>query len=459
QRPWENNPAYYTSMGIWGCYGLLVRNFAPLEQRAISLLKRMQEIPEMLEISKQNITNPPHIFTQVASEVAEGGITFFQEAISDIAGKLPSLSVDIMNANVNVISAYRDYDRWLNEELLPVSNGDFALGSKLYEQLLFSEHFLTYGPNDLSIIGSRIICETDDALIEIAKQIDPSSDYKSQLKQLKNEYPKKDHLIDLYKGAVQGCREFIIEHDILSMPDVDTLKVIHTPNFERSTIPYAAYLPPAPFETDPTGYFFVTPANELLSDDQQIDQLKGHCVYSIPIAALHEGYPGHHLQLTRAMNVKSSLAKATSSSLLAEGWAMYCEEMMYEQGFYTDPRVRMFQLKNQQWRACRVVIDTGIHTSNMTFDEAVSMLVETAGLEYVNAVAEVKRYAMNPTQPMTYIIGKLLLMDLRDRFKKKCKDQYSLKVFHDLVLDHGTIPVPLISRSIMNEPFSICQAA
>lgn len=456
QRYWENNPASYAILAVWGCYGLLVRDFAPIEERTKSLLGRMREIPDLLNNAISNMLNPPAVFIKIASEIIKGGITFFENSIPLLSDKVTSFRDELLKTNTAVINSLRDFDRRLNEELLPKADENFALGSKGYEQLLFSQHYLTYSPNDISLIGARVLDETKTALNETAKSIDSSSTWQEIIDRLKNEHPSADNLLNEYNRAVKSCREFLIEHDIVSMPDVDILNVEDTPEFDRGMIPYAAYLPPAPFEAVSSGHFYVTPVDRNASLMKQDEQLMGNSIYSIPITALHEAYPGHHLQLSRAANSGTPITKATSSSLMAEGWAMYCEDMMYEQGFYSDPRIRLFQLKNQLWRACRVIIDTGIHTGDMTFDEAVRMLVETAKLEEINAIAEVKRYTMSPTQPMTYIIGKLLFLDLRNKFKLKCKDSYNLKAFHDAVLDCGTIPPPLISRSILNESIDIC---
>ncbi len=188
----------------------------------------------------------------------------------------------------------------------------------------------------------------------------------------------------------------------------------------------------------------MTPVDERLPQDQQYAQLLEHCIYAIPIIALHEGIPGHHLQLTRAMESPHPVRRQMLSSLLMEGWALYCEELMQEQGFYTDPRVRIFQLKDMIWRACRVMIDVGLHTGQMSLGDAVDMLADKACIEEAAAAAEVRRYAMSPTQPMTYVIGKLLLLDLRERMKRKLGSRFDLKGFHDAILNFGSIPTPLI---------------
>jgi uncharacterized protein (DUF885 family) len=133
---------------------------------------------------------------------------------------------------------------------------------------------------------------------------------------------------------------------------------------------------------------------------------------------------------------------------MAEGWALYCEEMMHEQGFFADERVRLLQLRDQLWRACRVIVDVGLHTGKMSFNDAVSFLVRKAKLERGIAAAEVRRYCENPTQPMSYVVGKLLIHELREDYRADRGEAFSLRQFHDDLLSHGTIPIALVREEM-----------
>jgi uncharacterized protein (DUF885 family) len=234
----------------------------------------------------------------------------------------------------------------------------------------------------------------------------------------------------------------------VTIPPDEKLTILDTPVFERSIIPYAAYLPPGPFEDLQEGMFYVTPVDENASREQREEQLQGHNLAALPVTALHEAYPGHHLQLVRANENPSVIRKLHESSLFAEGWALYCEEMMYRQGFYSNDETRLYQLKDSLWRAARVVIDVSLHTGAMSFDQAVDFLVEQAMLERTNAIAEVKRYTMTPTQPMSYSVGKKEIMDIL-RSARQVKADIELKEFHDLLLSSGTIPPAAVKKEVL----------
>jgi uncharacterized protein (DUF885 family) len=452
RRTWASDPSLYPTVCVWGSYAILQRDFAPLGDRLKSMLGRIREIPAILETGRSNISDPCGIFVQIALDVVSGGKGFFRHVVPEAAEQSPSLKNDLLAANDSAVAAFNEYERWLRDDLLPTAEGDFAAGSRIYQQLLFSEHYLTYSPNDLVLIAEGILRDVQKEICEVAASIDPSVSWQELISRLKQEHPPAYALMSAYENAMKAARDFVIERDLVTIPANEHLQIMDTPEFERSTVPYAAYLPPAPFDADRSGQFWVTPVDRRAPIDRQMEQLFGHCIYMIPITALHEGYPGHHLQITHACDIGSPVRRQMMSSLMMEGWALYCEDMMREQGFYTDPKVQLFQLKGLLWRACRVIIDVGLHTGGMAFEDAVDMLTNTVRLERVSAVAEVKRYAMTPTQPMTYLIGKLLILDIRNRMMHRLGGNFKLKAFHDRLLGFGSIPPPLIAQHMMETP-------
>jgi uncharacterized protein (DUF885 family) len=257
-------------------------------------------------------------------------------------------------------------------------------------------------------------------------------------------------LIDYYTSFVLGARQHLIDHNLITVPESNDLTLVDTPIFARPTFPYAGYLPAAPLDIDQHGFFWVTPIDKMSPPESQEQQKRGHNKYQALVVSLHEAYPGHHLQLQRANQISSNVRKLFGTSVFIEGWALYCEEMMYETGYYPDAQTRLIQLAMQLWRACRVVIDVGLHDGTMSFDDAVGLLVDTAKLERINAEAEVKRYTQSPTQPMSYIVGKMEILRLRDDYRKQQGAAYSLKEFHDHLLSYGSIPIGLV-RNLMLE--------
>jgi uncharacterized protein (DUF885 family) len=233
------------------------------------------------------------------------------------------------------------------------------------------------------------------------------------------------------------------------MPDGEELAIVETPAFDRSRVPYAAYLMPGAFDPQQRGFFYVTPVDVSKSPEEQEEQLRGHNTLSIPLTSLHEAYPGHHQQCCWANKAESRLRKLADSAVLAEGWALYCEELFHEQGYYENPLTRLYQLKDLAWRAARVVLDAQLHTGRIGVDDAVEFLVREAMLERPNAVAEVKRYALTPTQPMSYVVGKQELLRLRENVRRRLGERFDLHDFHGAVLRAGALPVGLVRDEVL----------
>ncbi len=447
-RHWEKNPSIYPEVGLYSIFILMIREFAPLPERAESIRLRLQQIPRLLKEGQKNLKNPPEVFTKLALEVAEGGLAFFKSGISQISARVPKLKDELEKAATTVCQSYEEYIQFLKEKFVGKSRGSFAIGTELFNFKLDKDHMLPYKADELFEIGQDAKRMTEAELDDVARTIDRRKRWWEVVEDIKNIHPQASELLEVYKRSMLEAREFVKTKNLVTIPPGEELEVIPTPPFERPTIPYAAYMPPAPFEKKQKGFFYVTLVDENLPVKLQEEVLRGHPVYGIPIIALHEGYPGHHLQLVYSNRTKRKIRKLFGSSVFAEGWALYCEEMMAEVGFYSDPRTKLLKLKDQLWRACRIIIDIGLHTEKINFDEAVNILVNDAKLERVHAEKEVTRYTFTPTQPLSYLIGKKQILEFRHDYETKLGRSFRLKDFHDQLLSFGTIPVVLIREAM-----------
>jgi len=448
----ERESSFYPRHALWGPYILMLRDFSPLKERMKNALARLEKIPTFMEQGKTNLkrgANIPKVWTETGIETASSGKEFFNTMIPIFAEKVPQIKQRILDATQKATEAFDSYETFLKEEIAPRSDGDFAVGKKLFDYLLFNHHMLPYDSDQIYSIGQELIEATQKEMEGVSQEIDAQKDWPEIVKEIKKTHPEKEKLLQFYKKEMERARDFVKQKDLVNIPQGENLEIIETPIFERNIIPYGAYMPPAPFEVKQEGFFWVTPINENLPQDQQKEQLQGHNSFGAVLTALHEAYPGHHLQLVHSNRVNSKVRRLFGTSLFWEGWALYCEDMMYEQGFYTDPRTRLLKLKDQLWRGCRVVIDVGIHTNKMSFDEAVKMLVNVAKLEPVNAKAEVKRYTSHPAQPLSYSLGKMEILKLRDEYKKIKGKDFDLKSFHNRLLSYGSIPIKLVRERML----------
>lgn len=442
-RPQEIMPSMYVRTAIGGCHGLIVRDFAPLPVRAESLASRLGQVPGVLDAMKRNVTEAPAIFARSSLEAARGGVAFIESVVPGIADQVPGLASDLRSSAATAAAALGEAAAHL-AKLEQDSTMPFAIGREKYEWLLREHLLLDFDADGLREMGWEVIRQTKSSMDDVAREIDPKRGWHEIMEDLKADHPQADELRNTYASEMRRARDFVRDNDLVTIPERESLDVVDTPIFIRNVIPYAAYLPPGPFELEQRGVFYVTPVNEGLTEEDRELQLRGHGLHTIPVVALHEGYPGHHLQLVRANAVHRKVRKLVWCTVYGEGWALYCEEMMKEAGFYTDARTRLCQLKENLWRAARVVVDVSLQLGEMSVEDAIDFMMNEVRLERVNATAEVKRYTGTPTQPSSYMIGKRAIMGIRDRYRRKVGSSFDLKTFHDDLLDLGNIQPKLV---------------
>jgi uncharacterized protein (DUF885 family) len=393
----------------------------------------------------------PAVWAEVALEQAKQTPPLFTGLLPGLAAEAaPELEEDLRRAGETVAAKLSEYSRFLETEVLPGAGGDFAVGRDLFDELLRENHMVDYNSDELLETGWRLIRETEQSMSALAREIDPDKSVGEILEEAKGDHPTAEGLLQAYEQAMQAARRYVIENDIAGIPENETLRIIETPVYLRPILPYAAYMPPGIFEERQDGLFLVTPVDPGAPPEVREGKLKGHNFAKLPITALHEAYPGHHLQLVWANRTESVPRRLGSmlSTLFIEGWAFYCEELMEQLGYISSPVQRLARLKDQLWRAARIVIDTSLHTGGMSVEEAVNLLVERCHLEPGNALAEVRRYTAHPTQPQSYLMGKLALLDLVEAYRKE-KPGMSLREMHDAILSCGSLPPKLMRRALL----------
>jgi uncharacterized protein (DUF885 family) len=438
--PHRHDPSVYADSAVNGVYALLARDFAPLAERIPAVQSRLEKIPAALNAGIANLERSPAIWTEIAIEETQGAAEFLRDVVGPLAAERPAMRSALDRA----LSACADYESFLKGTHARRDGMPFAVGKEHFEFKLRDEHLLPYDCESLLAFGEDAVRSTIAALEALAARIDPAKTWVALVETLRVDHPPEAHLLAEYRKGVTDARGFVEERGLVTIPAGEALDIVDTPAFLCPTVPYAAYMAPGAFDARQEGLYYVTPVNGQLSAAERAEALLGHNRYAMLLTNVHEAYPGHHLQLVCANKVPSEIRRLFDSDVFCEGWALYCEQLVLDEGMTEDPRVRLFQLKDQLWRACRVAIDVKLHTGRMSFDEAVSMLVDVAHLERPNAVGEVKRYTQSPTQPMSYLTGKQQIMDLREGERSRLGGAFRLREFHDKLLSFGSIPVTLI---------------
>jgi len=436
----RHDPSLYPNIALMGVYSLLMHEYAPIEERVPAVEARLKGIPGVFAAARANLVRSPAIWNEIAMEEVEGGVEFLRSDVQPLCDAHASLREPLERA----VESFREYGRFLAGDHALRDGMSFSLGREMFDFKLKTEHLLPYDSETLLAFGEEAMRDTLAALERTAASIDPQRPWTDLVESLRNDHPEEGSLLTEYRRGVDEARRFVIERGLVTLPSQDRLDVVETPLFMRPTIPYAAYMPPGPYESRQNGLYYVTPINARSSAELRAEQMLGHNRFAMLLTSVHEAYPGHHLQLVVANETKSIVRKLLESTVLIEGWALYCEQLVLDEGMTDDPRMRLFQLKDQLWRACRVIIDVKLNTGRMTFEEAVEMLVGVARLERPNAIGEARRYTQSPTQPMSYLAGKHQIMRLRDRERERLGAKFDLRAFHDRLLSYGSIPVSLI---------------
>ncbi len=344
--------------------------------------------------------------------------------------------------------AFADYAKFLARDLLPRSKGDFAAGRPLFDFLLHESDFLDEDADGVLALGKRVFDQTDAQMSALAKKIDPKAKgWPEVAKRLKDKHPTAATLLPEFRSQLARARAFLVQKDVVSFPPDDDCELMETPPFQRATVS-AAYEGAPPFDTQTTkGFFFVTPVDATMKPKEKDELLREDYDAEQADTVVHETYPGHHLQISFARRHPSLVRKVAQTDMFAEGWALYCEELLFELGYYSDEE-RLVQLEWTLVRAARVLIDVGLHTQGMTFEQAVAILTDKVHLERTLALSEVKRYTSTPTQPLSYLIGREKILALRREAQAREGASFSLKKFHDDLLSHGTIPLKLVAEEM-----------
>jgi len=443
---WRRQPSLYSDAITRGAYYALLRAGDDPDARLLALAERLEQAPAALEAAIANLDGAltPPVYVVVAGETATAGATFVRAVLPSLAPEGSAGKRALTGAGKRAGDALDRYAAWLRDDLMRRARGSFAIGRDAFDTLLRDKELLGHDAVSLKRWGEELYRETEGRLVAAARVLG-DSDWRASVARLREDHPAEDELVATYRHEMERSREATIAAGILTLPAGESLVVEAMPDFARPTLPYAAYVQPAPFATERIGRFWVTLPDPAEPAAIRRERLTGHPRKGIPVIACHEGYPGHHVQLSIAANATSPARKAFRSNVLIEGWGLYVEELMTELGHLDDPETRLLRLKDLLWRAARVIVDVGLCTGEMSFEQAVAFLVDGPKLERPNAVAECRRYTLNPLQPSAYALGRAAILDLRERAARAGLDR---RGFHDRLLSTGSLPPALAAAEL-----------
>ncbi|MDE3100765.1 MAG: DUF885 domain-containing protein [Chloroflexota bacterium] len=448
---WKREPAAYLGPGLQGVFTLFLHRLRPEREVADAARARLEQVPRALAQGMANLdpSLTPRVYVERGIGQAKAASRYARELVPAEV-KDGAAREKLAAAGATAAAAFDRFGAFL-EDLRTKASGRFAVGEPVYSALLREKELLPYDARELRERGRHQYELLDAELRRLAKVIAGHEDWVGLLHELNRIHAADPEAMRReYAEWTEKARDFLRRTGLVTLPAGETCSVDPSPPFQRPILAVASYDRPPAFTDSLAGHFFVpfppdgTPASEVEK------RLEGNSTYGIPTTAVHEAYPGHHWHLVMAHANPSPVRKTFSTSYFSEGWALYAERAMREQGFFTDPRQEIYHVEATIFRAARIVVDTSLHLGDMSFEEAVRFMIDKANLTEPNAKAEVGRYCSWPTQASSYLTGMLEIVDIRTRYlaKRGASDVAALRAFHDAITSSGALPTALAERAI-----------
>ncbi|HYH64249.1 MAG TPA: DUF885 domain-containing protein [Urbifossiella sp.] len=442
---------------------LFTQSTLPRERNVQNAAKRIEGVPKVVAAAKAGLKNPPKILTEVTIRRNLGAIAFYEKDIWEFAGETPG-SEPLATPCRAAVAALKDYQTWLETDLLPRSTGEWRLGVDKFAKKLELELDAGLTAAEVLKLAEGEADRVEREMYTIARQLWakhlpgrplPPDDADGRrattaavLAELGKDHGRPENLVADVRKTVDGIRTFIREKKILTLPDPDTCKIVEMPEFQRGFS--AAYLNPAPpLDPKADSLYAVAPPPRDWSAERVATFFREYNTPMLQVLTIHEAYPGHYVQLAYSNRCPSLVRKVLSSGVFAEGWAVYTEQMMLDQGYGNgDLSLRLHQLKFYLRAVLNAILDHRMHSSGMTDAEALALLMGRGFQTEAEAVAKVARAKQSSTQLSTYFVGRTAFYRLRQDVQRRRGDAFVLGTFHEQVLSHGTLPVKYLPELV-----------
>ena len=457
----EWNPLVYNQSLANSLYLIVARDFDSAQNRIPNLRKRTEAIPHVIDQAKANLQHPPRVHTETAIEQTQGAINLVREGLSPLLDRAPQMKKDLVPVQEKTAKALEDYKKWLQDDLLKRSDGDFRIGADKFRKKLRFALASDLSMEEIMKRAQADLQQTQTAIYETAlplyKKYFPNADKATLgdkkkvtavvLNKLAEQHPDDNTIVGYAQKIVAEATDFVKSHNLVAVPNTP-LDVIVMPEFKRGQA--IAYCDAAgPLEKNAKTFFAVAPTPNDWAKKRKESFFREYNNYMVRDLTVHEAMPGHYLQLAHANEFRApTLVRAIfQSGTFVEGWAVYCEQMMAEQG-YGGPEVKMQQLKMRLRAICNSILDQSIHAGKMSEKEAMDLMTKEAFQQEGEAVAKWKRARLTSAQLSTYFVGVSEHLDLRERAKAKAGASFDLKKYNDQVISYGSPPVKYV-RELM----------
>ena len=465
------DPQLYNGVAGSALYGLMAREFAPLPERLKSATARMEKLPQIFAQARENLdpARVPKIHAETVAKQNKGILSIVDTFITPHIGELPAEDGKRLQAAIDGLKkAVAEQQTWLDTTLVPNAKGDFRIGAELYDQKL---KFALNSSLSRAEIGERARAELKRVrgdMYGIAQTVlkdkpgapalpaNPTDEQQqaaieAALELAYAEKPARDKVVEDAKAALAQSTEFVRKHDLMTLPDAP-VDIILMPEFQRG-VAVAFCDSPGPLDKNLKTFYAVSPIPDNWTDQQVDSFLREYNSRMIHLLSIHEGTPGHYLEGWHSGKFPSTLRAVLRSGLFAEGWAVYTERMMQEQGYLdNDPLFHLVQLKFYLRTISNAILDQGVHVDNWTREQAMHLMTHDAFQQESEASGKWVRAQLTSAQLPTYFVGAQEHFDTRKAVQEKQGEKFNLKAYHDQMLSYGAPPVRFARQLMLGQP-------
>ncbi|WP_126945296.1 DUF885 domain-containing protein [Xanthomonas sp. BRIP62418] len=468
---WAWDPQVYNGLAGSALYGLMARDFAPLSERLTSATQRMEKIPGIFAQARENLdpARVPKIHAETVAKQNKGILSIVDTFIAPNIGQLGPIEAARAQAAIDALrKAVAEQQTWLETVLVPNAKGDFRVGAQLYDQKLKFALLSSLSRGEIKQRAESELKRVRSEMYGIARTVlkdkpgapalpeTPNDDQQqaaieAALELAYADKPARDKVVDEAKAALAQSTEFVRQKDLMTLPD-SPVDIILMPEFQRGVA--VAYCDsPGPLDKNLKTFYAVSPIPDDWNDQQVDSFLREYNSRMIHLLSIHEGTPGHYLEGWHSAKFPSTLRAVLRSGMFAEGWAVYTERMMQEQGYLdNDPLFHLVQLKFYLRTIANAILDQGVHVDGWERDKAMHLMTHDTFQQESEASGKWVRAQLSSAQLPTYFVGVQEHLDTRKAVQDKLGDKFNLKAYHDQMLSYGAPPVRFARELMLDQP-------
>jgi uncharacterized protein (DUF885 family) len=454
--PFEEDPRAYNEYVSDSVYLLLTQSSLPQATNVRNCVARMAQIPRIVAAARENLKNPPPVFVETAIRQNRGAVAFYEHGIFDAAGATPQVS-ELGPAARPVVECLKEYQQFLEKDLLPRAKGEWRIGKEKFYQKIELDLNAGLTADEIYQEAERELERVEREMYMIARQLwgtmfprealppdDPAgrqTTIRRVVVKIGQDHGAAANLVRDARAIADRIKAFINDRDILRLPEPDHCQVLEMPEFKRGNT--VAYLDPAPpLDARANSVYAISPPPRDWDTRRVESYLEEYNRSMLHLLTIHEAYPGHYVQLEYSNRNPSLIRRVLYSGVFAEGWAVYTEQMMLDQGYGNgDLALRLSQLKFYLRSVTNAILDHKMHCDGMSDEEALRFLTGRAFQTEGEALGKIIRTKQSSCQLSEYFVGRTAFYRLRQQIEREQGDHFELGRYHEAVLDHGTLPV------------------